>query len=816
MMFKIILPLFLFLASHTTLRAQVVINELMQSNIDCVMDDLNEFPDSWVELYNAGESYVNLSSYYLGDTDNPDEAWQLPAQLLGAKQYVLIYCDKEATGAHTPFRLDSGKGGAVYLFQSRTIIDKVTGIKKQPAPNIAYGRVTDASSSWGYQLTPTPGSANCGQVTNKILGEPIFSTKGRVRLSAVAQTLTLSIPEGSPAGTVIRYTTDGSEPTVNSTLYSAPLTLSNTTVIRAKLFCEGWLSPRSTTHSYIRFSRNLTLPVISIVTNDSYLNDEKIGIYVDGTYNSSKKNYEYDWRRPINFEYFEQADAESCLNQLCETRIMGGATRNSKFKSLAVYANKRFGTKRFEYEFFPDQRPGIKDFKSIALRNAGNDFDYLYMRDAIIQRSMAKYVDLDWQSWRPAIIYINGQYKGLLNIRDRSNEDNIYTYYGGLEDIDMFENWNELKEGTWDNYNAFKEFYAEHGHTMAEYEQWMDCREFINLMIMNLYYNNQDFPGNNIVMWRPRTEGGRWRWIAKDTDFGLGLYGSSADYKTLEWLYNPNYDYNRNWANQYEHTRLFRRLMEDADFQREFIDRTAIYMGDFLNEKGVRAVWDPMYDVIKAEYPYHRNLINQWWPKYDEELASARKWLSQRTNIFYQQVADYYHLGKPISLQVNPSLSEEQLRGLTLCFNDVTLSGGQFDGKFFDERTVTLSASAEGRTVTGWEIIQTADDGTQTITQIEGSTCTFNMPTCNNLVVNTLISDASGINSEESAACLWSIKGNSMILSSVPAGTRVSLYNLQGHLLYQQSATGRQLSIPLTPAPLHIVKVGSQTFKIRR
>ena len=351
---------------------------------------------------------------------------------------------------------------------------------------------------------------------------------------------------------------------------------------------------------------------------------------------------------------------------------------------------------------------------------------------------------------------------------------------------------------------------------MAEYEQWMDCREFINLMIMNLYYNNQDFPGNNIVMWRPRTEGGRWRWIAKDTDFGLGLYGSSADYKTLEWLYNPNYDYNRNWANQYEHTRLFRRLMEDADFQREFIDRTAIYMGDFLNEKGVRAVWDPMYDAIKAEYPYHRNLINQWWPKYDEELASARKWLSQRTNIFYQQVADYYHLGKPISLQVNPSLSEEQLRGLTLCFNDVTLSGGQFDGKFFAQRTVTLSASAEGRTVTGWEIIQTADDGTQTTTQIEGSTCTFNMPTCNNLVVNTLISDASGINSEESAACLWSIKGNSMILSSVPAGTRVSLYNLQGHLLYQQSATGRQLSIPLTPAPLHIVKVGSQTFKIRR
>ena len=99
---------------------------------------------------------------------------------------------------------------------------------------------------------------------------------------------------------------------------------------------------------------------------------------------------------------------------------------------------------------FPDQRPGITDFKSIALRNAGNDFDYLYLRDAIIQSNTAKHLDIDYQAWRPAIVYINGQYTGMLNIRERSNEDNIYTNYDGLEDLDMFENWGELKEGTSD------------------------------------------------------------------------------------------------------------------------------------------------------------------------------------------------------------------------------------------------------------------------------------------------------------------------------------------------------------------------------
>ena len=300
---------------------------------------------------------------------------------------------------------------------------------------------------------------------------------------------------------------------------------------------------------------------------------------------------------------------------------------------MTIYAHKRFGTKRFDYEFFPDQKPGIRDFKSFVLRNAGNDYDYLYMRDAIIQCSMAHYTDLDWQAWRPAIIYINGSYYGMLNIRERANGNNIYTNYDGLEDIDLFEN-NELKEGTKDKYKQFQTFYNEHGHTLAEYAERMDWEEYINLMIMNLYFNNMDFPGNNNVIWRPRTEDGRWRWIAKDTDFGLGLYDVTSDYNTIKWINTPDYDSERSWANGEEATRLFRRLMEDKDFHREFIDRCCIYMGDFLNEKGVRAIWDPMYDLIKYEYPFHRNLINRWWPKYEEELNKGHEWLALRSDYF--------------------------------------------------------------------------------------------------------------------------------------------------------------------------------------
>ena len=750
-------------ASPVPTRAQVIINELMQSNIDCVMDDINEFPDSWVELYNSGTTAVNLNTLSISDKNDPTKAWTLPDKTLQPGSYILVYCDKEEQGLHTPFRLESGKGCAVYLFYNGEVIDKVEGLKKQPAPNIAYGRKTDGSDSWGYMTTPTPAAANCGSTCKDILGAPIFSEKGKVMKDGKPFNLQLSLPDGAE-GAEIRYTTDGTEPTRTSYLYQQPISISKTTVVKAKLFLDGMLSPRATAQSYIFFPRDITLPVISISTNRKYLYDNKIGIYVDGNYQSGKKNYEFDWRRPINIEFFFEPEQDSQINQLCEARIMGGATRGSARKSLAVYANKRFGEKRLNYEFFPEDRPGITNFKSIALRNSGNDFDYLYQRDAIIQLNTARHCDIDFQAYRPAIVYFNGEYMGMLNIRERSNEDNIYTNYDGLEDLDMFENWWELKEGTWDNYNAFKNFYAEHGHTLAEYDKWMDTMEFLNLMLVNLYYNNRDFPGNNIVMWRPRSEDGRWRWIMKDTDFGLGLYGVSASYNSIKWVYDPNYDPDTNWANQYDHTRLFRRLMDDADFKREFIDRAAIYMGDWLNERGTRAVWDPLYDAIKYEYPYHRELINKWWPKYDDELNSARNWLSQRTGYFYKYIADYYGLGSPLPLTINKTTGESERAEMEITFNGVKLSEALFDGKFFKDRRVNLSGKSlrEGYTITGWKVTTKDNNSKETTETVEGSDYSFLMPSCKGIAIEAIVGADTGIHSvlsDEQPADYYDLKG---------------------------------------------------------
>ena len=750
---KILFTSVLLTAGTNGFAQDLVINELMQSNVDCIMDDIHEFPDSWVELYNNSDQAISLKDYKIGI--ETDKTWQLPNKKVEAKSFILVYCDKEEAGLHTDFRLETGKGCVVYLLKGNEVVDSLPGaLKKMPAPNIAYGRKTDGSNEWGYQLEPTPGKANCGEVCDEkhILGEPIFSEAGRVMTASETFKLTLSLPKDAPEGTQIYYTTDGREPSKTSTLYTDEIEIDDSRAIRAKLICDGWLSPRSTVQSYIMLDREMTIPVISIVTNDTYLNGTKEGIFK----NNSKAN-QNNWRRPINFELFDEPNKKSVLNQICETRVMGGQSRDWARKSMAVYANKRFGAKRLEYEFFPDQRPGITNFKSIMLRNAGNDVDGLYMRDAIIQRSMAENADLDWQAWRPAAIYINGEYHCMLNIRERSNDDNIFTNYNGLEDIDMIEiaqennkMIGEVKAGTSDNYDKFVEFYSVKGHTLAEYAEWIDWKEYINLMAMNLFYNNQDFPGNNIVMWRPTAEGGKWRWISKDTDFGLGLYGSQADYKTFDWLYNPKYDSGRAWANTEEATLLFRHLMDDPDFNREFIDRSLIYMGDFLNEKGIREIWDPMFELAKAELLVHRDELNPpspwggWWGggnnenSINNEVNTVREWLKKRASFYPKHLCDYYKVGTLATMTVNKNM-ENATEGHFL-FNGVELTKGSFDGQFVIGRKITLEPGEKSAlNVTGWEVVA---DGTST--NYQGAKLELDMPQCKTLTIKALY-DATGI-----------------------------------------------------------------------
>ena len=738
----------------------LVINELMQSNVENIMDDIKEFPDSWVELYNPTDAAINLKDYKISNKDKVKKAWQLPDKQVPAGGFVVIYCDKEGkedNRLHADFRLESGKDGNLYLFKDGAVVDKLEGMAKMPAPDVAYGRKTDGGDEWGYQLTPTAGKANCGEICDAkhILGAPVFSEKGRVGTTALS--LTLSLPEGAPEEAVIRYTTDGSEPVATSKKYTSAISINKSTVIRAKVFCAGWLSPMSVGQSYIFHPRAMTIPIFSVQTNDKYLNDAAIGLFANNNSKEDKKTH--DWRRPVNIEMFTSEGSESIFNQLSETRIQGGASRANALKSMVFYANKRFDPdhKRFSYEFFPDQKPGVTEFKSFSLRDGGNDFGDLYFRDLIIQRTMAANVEsFDWQAGHSAVLYINGEYMGMLNIRERSNEDNIYSNYGGLEDIDMVEIGHEqvngvnqyeeeLKGGTADFYNAFKAFYSEKGHTLAEYEQWLDVSEYLNVAAMNLFYGNNDWPGNNTVFWRPNdddTQSGlpkRFRVIVKDTDFGLGLYGKQNDYNMLDLLYHPENHGGDAWAYEEPVTRLLKNMLEDPEIRQMLIDKCCVYMGDFMNGKGTGA----MIDLIKAEameeFVAHRDKYDgwSWWGPKDnrqditDKFNNAKNWATGRPEHFYKHIGTQWGLGSPVALTIN----KDSKKDLEITVNGIKLNGNVFDGKYFANKKLTVSA---GESVKGWRLTGGIKE------DVAGSVLTIDMPK-SSLKVEPLFEVVTGI-----------------------------------------------------------------------
>jgi hypothetical protein len=777
----------------------LVINEIMQSNIECTMDDIKEFPDSWVELYNPTDAAINLKDYKISNKNKEKKAWKLPNMTVAAHGYVLVYCDKEGkedNRLHADFRLESGKGCTVYLFTNQEVVDSLPAdMKKMPAPDIAFGRKTDGADEWGYQLTATPGEANCGNIceAKHILGAPVFSEQGRVSSANSSVSLTLSLPEDAPEGAYIVYTTDGREPQPSDAAAEQPKTVSlnitKTTVVRAKVCCDGWLSPMSSAQSFIFHPRTMTIPIFSVQTNDKYLNDAAIGLFANNNSKEDKKLH--DWRRPVNIEFFPTEGENSAFNQLGETRIQGGQSRGNALKSMVFYANKRFDPdhKRFSYEFFPDQKPGITEFKSFSLRDGGNDFGDLYFRDLIIQRTMAKNVDLDWQAGHSAVLYINGEYMGMLNIRERSNEDNIYSNYDGLEDLDLIEISHEkinntdqfeeeFKEGDADFYNNFKAFYSEKGHSMAEYEQWIDVNEYLNVIAMNFFYGNIDFPGNNIVFWRPNDDATgdlpkRFRVIVKDTDFGLGLYGRQNSFNTIDLLYNPDNYPNDNWAFTTPATTLLKNMLEDADIRDLFIDKCCIFMGDFMNGKGTGATIDLIKEEAMEEFVAHRDKYNPgwgWWTDNRGDITNkfndAKNWAEGRPNYFYQHIGNQWNLGTPRTLTINKTKKSD----IEITFNGIKLSDKVFDGKYFKDRTITLSATVtEGdKTVTGWKVTGVVNK------EVQGSELTLQMPN-GNIAIEPIVGVGSGI--EE-------------IANSQQPKAKGQLYDLLGNKV-QTAQTGR-------------------------
>ena len=706
------LPVLASAQTDTTL----CINEIMQSNIDCLMIE-HDFPDSWVELYNPTDEDISLKNYYLSTSKDVTSAFQITSSsIIKAKSHLLILCDKESRALHTDFRLESTSSGILYLFDASKMAVDSLSYPAMPAANIAYGRSSDGEGEWGWELTPTPGTANEGGFSSLLLPEPIFSLKGQVMNSS--NTLTISMPEGDyPADTKIYLTTDGKEPTkssVSGTEFS--FDINQNTVIRAKLLSDSALCRPSTSNSYIFHPRATSLPIVSILTDSSYLYSDDIGI-LSHAETDGQPNYDYEWRRPVNTEYFDGETGSAWFNQVGEVEVGGSATRGYAQKTLKLFANKRFGTKRFNGVLW-EEKPDVKKVKSFMLRNGGNFSPNSRINDAIVQRiSGTGMSNLDYQAYSGVIVYINGEYKGVYGLRERSNDNYVEANFG-IEDIYFATHLSYQPSGSAERKEStFSEVYNVYTGTSATYAKMnnlIDVDNFMNAMIAEMYSTNRDYPDNNICIWRPMDKSMKWRWILKDLDFSFSA-SSGREFNMFKFLLGTTSektlsksDREYEYANQpsiQNGSRIYKKMMSFQTFRNAFINAFAVYLGDFMKP----SITVPMFEKMKAEidnevpptmllydyFPLDAPLGYNYWINY------LKICIETRPAIVYQHMADYFNahitydsLGTVIPMTLIPN-------GASVTINNVGLTTGSFDGAFFSKRTLRLNSGADA---IGWRM----------------------------------------------------------------------------------------------------------------
>jgi hypothetical protein len=696
-----IVIILLLLGPLYSLQAQVLINEICPANGDINYDKTFYNFSGWIELYNAGSSSVNVSGYYLSDDLASPDKWRIPAGTsIAANAYLLIWCDDMNTGLHTNFTLDADGEDVVLSDGGLTHLNDVTFPKQHT--NIAYGRITDAGSEWGYLITPTPNAKNASATASQRLASPDVSLKSGHY--ATAQTVHLS--HGS-ANVQIRYTTDGSEPNAGSTKYISPIPVSVSMTIKAKAFSDGFLPSKTEVKTYFITSRNFTLPVVSLSTKPAFLWDNTIGIYADGTNGTTgncmnqPRNWNQDWDRHAVLEIFD-ANGEKRFDQDVDIRIGGACSRNNPQKSFVIKARDKYGKNTIDEPLFSSKPIG--SYGGFILRNSGNDFYSTMFRDALLQTLPRGQMDIDYLAYEPSIFFLNGEYWGIQNMREKIDADYFEANYGiDQDDIDIGE-WNTAIWGSTDSYtnylNTLQAMDRSSDEAFTLIDNNIDVQEFINYMVAEIYYCNTDWPGNNVKYWRQRSTNGKWRWVMWDMDFGFALYDgtSYATHTTLNFATEVN---GPTWPNPPWSTLHLRLALDNPTFRTRFIQTMNSAMATTFKPERVIGIINQFADRIRAEIPFHLTRWNQS-QDWNSEVQRLRNFATQRNAFMYEHVADFFGFENGT---VNLSISTNAEGSGGFILNGVSSMESLSDGEYLRGLPYSVKAVPEpGFRFKSWKI----------------------------------------------------------------------------------------------------------------
>ncbi len=585
---------------------ELIINEVMAVNAHTIMDpDYFKFSD-WIEIYNSGANPIDLSNYKLSDKLNKG-SWTIPAgTVIDGLSYMIFWADKKdkvKNGYHTNFSLKS-KGEAVGLFDSHgTLVDGFEFPAQKADISCTFGN----NGALVY-MHPTPLADNSQSVDGLLISEkPIFS----IPSAFYANTQSLELQANN--GATIYYTTDGSFPTLNSPIYQGAITIDKTMVVRARALEDGKLLSFAKTNSYL-IGENTTLPVMSISTDDKYLNGDRVGIYVVGTNGAPAQgceegpqvaNFYQKWKRPANIDYFDENRVLG-FSQEFDIKISGGCSRSLAQKSLSIKADSKYGQKTLNYKLFPNK--DITKFKGFKLRSGGQDWEGTLLRDAFTHQVIKDDMDIEYQDYRPCIVFLNGEYWGIHNIREKKNETFLAENHAGVDPdkVDILKEEGYVDEGSSANYDEMITYIKNHNladtNSYNEIASRMDIENYIDYIIAETYFANNDWPYTNLRFWRDQN-GGKWRWMFEDLDLSLGE--PWGDFITKNMLEMMTSTVNLTEQNPLWSTFLFRSLLENASFKTRFKEKYTNYLNTTFKTDRVTAILDNLVAKIAPEIPRH-------------------------------------------------------------------------------------------------------------------------------------------------------------------------------------------------------------------
>jgi len=578
------------------------------------------------------------------------------------------------------------------------------------------------------------------------LEPPAFSHQAGYYKEGFLLELTIDDPEAC-----IYYTLDGSEPVESSNLYTGliridsrkgePNILSNiptspsfkesdeevykVTVVRACAIKDSNIISSIVTHTYIVDENNesdknrYSLPLISISSNHDNLFGYLHGILVPGASFNEERRYQsgnyyrkgIEWERPIHIEFFEP-DGTPGFSQNAGLRIHGNSTRNIRIKAMRIHASDLYDERdMFDYPIFPGlsktgSNEPLTEFNDLILRNSGNDYNETYLRDGFLQ-TLVTHLGFDTQAYRPAVVFINGEYWGLYNIRERYNEYYFATKY----DVDNSKivilespeavvktgepndnvHFLEMVEFIEKNVNSGK---INNKNVYENINTLIDIDNFINYFSSQIFFCNTDWPHHNIGFWRIRTENyepdapyghdGRWRCMMFDTDFGFGLWNQSVKHNTLEYAIGKS--------------RLFSLLLENDEFRYQFINTMADLLNSIFRTEYIVEKIEETKSVIEPEMSEHLkrwNYMDSSIEKWNDEINELINFAIKRPQLQIKHINDLFSLSgtAEINLIVDPQRGYIKINSLELK-NDTPGIENHTDwkGVYFKEIPITITA----------------------------------------------------------------------------------------------------------------------------